>query len=106
MADAKQIKRIEEMERFLDRSRTALDALLPALDGLEAVQKELQKLAAYYGSERWMKDFEDDEAGKLPPELKRGVLSEDAAYDLLCDYRDLCRRMLRLVSDALDKDLV
>ena len=67
---------------------------------------ELQKLSAYYGSERWMQDFEDDEAGRLPASLKRGVLSEDAAYDLLCDYRALCRRMLRLVSDALNKELI
>ena len=31
--------------------------------------------------------FEDDEAGKLPRDLKRGVLSEDGIYDFL-DLRD------------------
>ena len=30
-----------------------------------------------------MKDYEDDEAGKLPSDLKRGVLSEDLVYDLI-----------------------
>ena len=106
MANAKQIKRIEEMERCLDRSRAALDTLLPALDELEAAQKGLQKLSGYYGSEHWMQDFEDDEAGRLPAALKRGVLSEDAVYDLLSDYCELCRRLLRLVSEALDMDFV
>ena len=29
------------------------------------------------------KDYEADERGELPPDLKRGVLSQDALYDLL-----------------------
>ena len=28
-------------------------------------------------------DYEADERGELPPDLKRGVLSQDALYDLL-----------------------
>ena len=32
--------------------------------------------------EEWKKDFEDDEKGLLPKELKRGVLSEDGIYNL------------------------
>ena len=53
-----------------------------------------------------MTDYEADEAGKLPAELKRGVLSEDTVYDLITEYRDLGGRMLRLVSRALDKNLL
>ena len=34
-----------------------------------------------------MKDYEADEAGKLPADLKRGVLSEDALFDLLEENR-------------------
>ena len=30
-----------------------------------------------------------DEAGLLPPDLKRGVLSEDGVYDLLSEYDTL-----------------
>ncbi|MBQ3516767.1 MAG: DUF4298 domain-containing protein, partial [Lachnospiraceae bacterium] len=41
---------------------------------------------AYYGSDIWRKDYEDDESGKLPADLKRGVLSEDAVYHLLTKY--------------------
>ena len=35
---------------------------------------------------QWRKDFEADEAGKLPQDLKRGVLSEDGLWNLLSDY--------------------
>ena len=43
----------------------------------------------YYNSPQWRKDFEADEAGKLPKGLKRSVLSEDGIYDLLSDYQCL-----------------
>jgi len=34
-------------------------------------------------------DFAADEAGNLPPDLKRGVLSEDGIWNLLSDYREI-----------------
>ena len=37
----------------------------------------------------WFADYDADRAGLLPPDLKRGVLSEDAVYDLLAQYRNL-----------------
>ena len=53
----------------------------------------LQMTAEYYDSELWLQDFEADEAGKLPKDLKRGVLSEDAVYDLITDHEHLLERM-------------
>jgi hypothetical protein len=32
--------------------------------------------------------YEADERGELPPDLKRGVLSQDALYDLLEEKHD------------------
>ena len=98
----KRIDRIREMERCLDASRQAVDALAEAFAAYEAVQKDYKKLSDYYGSALWMKDFEADEAGKLPPDLKRGVLSEDAVYDLITDHHDLAVRMLKVVTAALE----
>jgi len=45
----------------------------------------LKILIDYYEGPLWREDFEADEAGKLPKDLKRGVLSEDAVYNLLTD---------------------
>lgn len=36
-----------------------------------------------YESGEWREDYEADERGELPPNMKRGVLSQDALYDLL-----------------------
>lgn len=40
-------------------------------------------LEIYCDSGLWLADYELDEQGAFPPELKRGVLSQDALYDLL-----------------------
>lgn len=47
----------------------------------------LSTLETYYTSPAWRTDFEADEAGLLPPDLKRGVLSEDGIYNLLEEYK-------------------
>ena len=44
-----------------------------------------QALLDYYESGQWLRDYELDEQGLLPPDLKRGVLSQDGVYDLLED---------------------
>ena len=99
-----QIERIREMENCLDASEKAIRELSEALSVYEEAQTRYRTLSDYYGSELWMKDYEDDEAGKLPKDLKRGVLSEDAAYDLITENRELLVRMLRLVTGALASD--
>ena len=43
----------------------------------------LKTLTDYYESEDWLSDFELDETGRLPKDLKRGVLSEDGVWELL-----------------------
>ncbi len=84
----KQIERIERMEQYLVRVMHATNGVNDALDEYEAVQEALRELEAYYGSDTWRQDFEDDEQGKLPRNLKRGVLSEDAIWNVLEDYRN------------------
>jgi hypothetical protein len=80
------------MEERFDRVKEALAALEAALaevdvamDGMENVRLDCETLREYLDSGRWLKDFEADEAGKLPSGLKRGVLSEDGLFNLLED---------------------
>ena len=41
------------------------------------------ELVEYYESGQWLRDYEADERGELPRDLKRGVLSQDGLWDLL-----------------------
>ena len=83
------IERITHMEGLLDKSTEVIARLEQALEDFAALQPGIAELEAYYTSPQWRKDFEADEAGKLPKDLKRGVLSEDGIYDLLTDYQCL-----------------
>jgi hypothetical protein len=81
------IERIKWMEQ---RYNNALAAIKDgAAVSLKAVKENVAELSKYYGSELWKQDFAADEAGKLPPDLKRGVLSEDGIWNLLSDYREM-----------------
>ncbi len=94
MKDNKQqIARIRLMERRLDRALLAVKRLSAALDKWEAVQEDIAALDEYYGSDDWKQDFADDEAGLLPADLKRGVLSEDAIWNLLADSKELNKKV-------------
>ena len=93
-----QIERIQQMERCLDRASRAVMRLSAALDEYTEAQDALRQLSDYYGSDAWKQDFNDDSKGVLPPDLKRGVLSEDAVWNLLEDVRDLKERMTGLLA--------
>ena len=87
------IERIKQMELRMERAAKAVMELSAALDNYEAVQEDIAELERYYGSEAWKQDFADDEAGMLPADLKRGVLSEDGIWNLLEDVRELNNRL-------------
>lgn len=86
------LDRIEKMEAILNSANEKLDDLENAIDALRNYQEEIRKLEAYYASEDWKRDFALDEAGRLPADLKRGVLSEDGVYDLLERNREALGR--------------
>lgn len=77
------IDRITKMEFYFDTVQKALE------NNPDLLQKEapaglmLQELTEYYENGQWMADYEADEAGLLPMNLKRGVLSQDGVYNLL-----------------------
>ena len=83
------IRRITEMESRYDRIRLALQAAGACPDHLDSIRDDIQALSEYYEGSLWREDFEADEAGLLPPDLKRGVLSEDGVYNLLSEYDTL-----------------
>jgi len=86
------------MEQQFNRAASAVMQLSVALDQLQESQDAIKALSDYYGSDTWKQDFTDDERGRLPHNLRRGVLSEDAIWNLLEDYRELKQRMQSIVA--------
>lgn len=98
----KQTERIRKMERYLDSASAAVMELSAALDKYVVAQKAIAALSDYYNSTEWRQDFADDEAGMLPADLKRGVLSEDGIWNLLSDSRELNIRLQEIATEILN----
>ena len=94
-----QTERIALMESYLDESNAAMKNFSDSLERYHKVQSKIHELSSYYSNGQWRLDFEDDEAGKIPGEIKRGVLSEDAVYDLLIDNREILDDMAGLIRE-------
>ncbi len=99
-----QTERIRKMERCLDRASQAVMQLSAALEQYAEAQESMRELNSYYGSEEWKQDLAADEAGLLPQDLRRGVLSEDGIWNVLADSRELKERMVMIGTGTEDED--
>ena len=90
------IERIKQMEERLNRVSDAVKRMSEALEAYESIKDDLNALNEYYGSEEWKQDLADDEAGLLPNDLKRGVLSEDGIWDVLSEHNDMLEQMKQI----------
>ena len=90
------IERIQAMEALLTETGDAVEALANALEDYAEAQAKIRKLSKYYGSDSWYADRDADAEGRLPEDLRRGVLSEDLIYDVITGNRDNALRMLEL----------
>lgn len=87
------IERITEMEGRLERLKEIVEQLDSALEAFAEAKTDYIALDQYLGSAGWHCDRADDEAGLLPADLKRGVLSEDGIWNALEEYRVLEERL-------------
>lgn len=74
------LERIRKMESVMNRVANSLENRSPVTPSLI---QDIHVLEHYYQTE-WLDDFQADERGELPEDLRRGILSEDSLYDLLC----------------------
>ena len=74
------IQRIEEMEKIFDKVQNGI------AENNVSIEEMVLELKIYYESGLWLSDYEADERGELPVGLKRGVLSQDGLYNLLCEW--------------------
>lgn len=92
-ADIEQIKRIKKYERIYDKALSSLKRYNDAAEKLERLMPNIKELISYYEGEKWREDFDDDEKGKFPPDLKRGVLSEDGVYNMIEELDEVMKRI-------------
>ena len=87
------IERIRKMENIFDNAQSAVKEIRKAIEKYSSAESDIKALLNYYGSDEWKQDYQLDEEGKLPAELKRGVLSEDGIWNFLGDLREIADEM-------------
>lgn len=93
------VERVKEMEDASNRVETMVKLVNQGLDRYTQLQKDIDLLRHYLASKQWMEDFEADEAGKLPKDMPRGVLSEDGLFNLLNKVEDVEDRFVDIVRE-------
>jgi len=81
----KAISRISLMENYFDTLERNLSRDPLTLKSEMWLNDMLRALNDYYENGSWFYDYRLDEAGLLPKNMKRGVLSEDALYNFFSD---------------------
>ena len=90
MTETERIRRVQEMERRMHELSAAAEGLQTALAAYEAALPARRALEDAHGSP----------PGLLPADLCRGVLTEDALFDLLGDTDLLHGELTRVAREA------
>ena len=86
-ADNERLQRIIKMERYFDELLEDKLKNPELLRTSKMLQDKIEVLKEYYQSGLWLQDYECDERGELPENLKRGILSQDALYDFFLENK-------------------
>ena len=86
-ADNERLHRIIKMELLFDELLENNLKNPELLRSSKVFQEKLEPLKEYYESGLWLQDYESDERGELPKNLKRGILSQDALYDFFSEMK-------------------
>ena len=98
--NTKLIERVRSMEEDFKMVRDIMNEMEEAVSRFESVQEHIEHLSSYLEDGQFLKDFEADDRGELPKDMPRGVLSEDALFELLEDVSEMRSRLKTLVDSS------
>ena len=82
------INRIKNMESVFDFLQKMVKEKSVSVCSEDWFRIHLNNLLAYYEGGQWLADYQLDEQGGIPENLKRGVLSQDGVYNFLAYISD------------------
>ena len=82
------INRIKNMESVFDFLQKMVKEKSVSVCSEDWFRIHLNNLLDYYENGLWLADYELDEKGMIPSDLKRGILSQDGFYNFLAEIND------------------
>ncbi|AUI66056.1 MULTISPECIES: DUF4298 domain-containing protein [Glaesserella] len=94
--------KIQQMEQILNQANDLIDKMVELQQAWNSLLPQIKALENYYYDEEWQADYNADEQGEIPPEIPRGVLSEDAIYNLSIAHREIALEWIRLSVKSME----
>ncbi len=101
MLSETRLAKIREMEQILNEANSLMNKMEQLQQSWTALLPKIRELENYYADE-WQDDYNADERGEIPTEMIRGVLSEDAVYNLLLVHREIALEWIRLSVKSME----
>ncbi len=92
-------KRINENEKYLDESLEFVKKLDDISTSIDNLKPKLKKLNEYYGSDNWFKDIEEFDKEEI--NIKAGVLSEDAVWNMNENLDELLKELQNKINEFI-----
>jgi len=86
------ISRIKLNEERFDEVSIVINDLVNSIEKYKNIYKKIIEINKYYGSKNWFNDKENFEKGIIK-NVKAGILSEDAIWNLLERIKELNKEM-------------
>lgn len=102
----KSYEHITQMENIFDDHQALIDQLEPLLEAFSEHRQKFNQLADYYSSQQFLEDYDEANTPEFPKDIKCGVLSEDAVYNLLTDNYQIALRMLEIALSILKDERI
>lgn len=101
MLSETRLAKIHEMEQILNEANSLMNKMEQLQQSWIVLLPKIRELENYY-AEQWQEDYNADERGEIPSEMIRGVLSEDAVYNLFIAHREIALEWIRLSVKSME----
>lgn len=101
MLSEARLAKIREMEQILNEASSLMNKMEQLQQSWIVLLPKIRELENYY-AEQWQEDYNADERGEIPSEMIRGVLSEDAVYNLFIAHREIALEWIRLSVKSME----
>ena len=91
-------ERVKRNEKRLDEITESIHGLDKALDKFKKQKSNIKNLNKYYESKTWLEDFDNYDPKKFK-NIKAGVLSEDAIWNMNEAINETFYKMEKIVED-------
>lgn len=97
----KRIENIQKHEETLDKIDALLEKLEAVSDEWKNIMPDLKSLSDHYSSPQWMADYDAYNDGEIP-QMKCGVLSQDAVFNSLYMMRNISIKLMRAAIETIE----